>query len=115
MNKKLSVAILAKNAEKHLALCLKSVEWADEIIVLDGHSTDSTRDIATKFGAIVLEKDFEGFPAERQYVIDHAKNDWILSLDTDMIVPSVLADEIQDLLRMGPEYDAYLMRCLNHF
>ena len=115
MAEKLSVAILAKNAEQHIAQCLESVKWADEIIILDGHSTDRTREIARDFGAKLLEKDFEGFPAERQYVMEHATHDWILSLDTDMIVPTELADEIKNLLARVPECDAYLMRCLNHF
>jgi hypothetical protein len=62
-----------------------------------------------------VEKDFESFPAERQYILAHTSHDWILSLDADMIVPPPLANEIKDLLSLGPECDAYLMRCLNHF
>lgn len=115
MNTKLSVAIIAKNAEKHIASCLQSVTWADEIILLDGHSTDSTREIAGQYGARIIEKNFESFPVERQYITDHATHDWILSLDADMIVPSPLAQEIQTLLTNEPECDGYLMRCLNHF
>ncbi len=61
--------------------------WADEIVLLDGHSTDGTREIAKSFGAKILEKDFESFPAERQYVLQHTSHDWVLSLDADMIVP----------------------------
>lgn len=115
MTEKLSVAMIAKNAETHIAKCLKTVTWADEIIVLDGHSADRTKEIAEKFGAKVIEKDFESFPAERQYVLTHTSNDWILSLDADMIVPQPLAEEIKDLLAKGPDCDGYLLRCLNHF
>lgn len=112
---KLSVALLAKNAETHISSCLESVKWADEIVLLDGHSTDRTREIAASFGARVLEKDFESFPAERQYLLERTSHDWILSLDADMIVPVPLAGEIKGLLARGPECDGYLTRCLNHF
>lgn len=115
MGEKLSVALIAKNAEQHIGLCLRSVTWADEIVLLDGHSTDRTREIAEAFGAKVVEKDFESFPAERQYILSHTSHDWVLSLDADMIVPPPLAKEIQNLLAAAPECNGYLIRCLNHF
>ena len=99
----------------HIGLCLRSVSWADEIVLLDGHSTDNTREIATAFGAKVLEKDFESFPAERAYVLRHTAHDWVLSLDADMIVPEPLAQEIQGLLARAPTCDCYYLRCLIHF
>ena len=115
MKSGLSVALIAKNASAHIGMCLRSVTWADEIVLLDGHSTDTTREIARSFGAKVIEKDFESFPVERQYVLDHTTHNWVLSLDADMIVPPPLAREIQEVLAKGPGYDAYRMRCLNHF
>lgn len=115
MGEKLSVALIAKNAAEHIGNCLRSVQWADEIVLLDGHSTDGTRDIARRFGAKVVEKDFESFPAERQYVLTQTTYDWVLSLDADMIVPADLGQEILNLLARGPECDGYLLRCLNHF
>lgn len=115
MKERLSVALIAKNAAPYLERCLRTVTWADEIVVLDGRSTDGTQEIARRFGAKVLEKDFESFPAERAYVLAQTSHDWVLSLDADMIVPQELAGEIQDLLAKGPEYDGYCMRCLNHF
>lgn len=115
MKQGLSVALIAKNAGAYIERCLRSVTWADEIVVLDGHSTDCTREIARRFGAKVIEKDFESFPAERQYVLEHTAHNWVLSLDADMIVPPPLAREIQEALAKGPECDGYRMRCLNHF
>lgn len=115
MGERLSVALIAKNAAAHIDKCLQSVTWADEIVVLDGHSTDRTREIALSFGAKVLEKDFESFPIERQYVLQHTSYDWTLSLDADMIVPPPLAQEILELLKKGADCDGYLLRCLNHF
>lgn len=115
MKTRLSVAMIVKNAAPYLDRCLRSVTWADEIVVLDGYSTDGSQEIARRFGARVLEKDFESFPAERTHVLAHTAHDWVLSLDADMIVPPDLAREIQDLMARGPEYDGYRMRCLNHF
>lgn len=115
MREPLSVALIAKNAAAHIDKCLQSVAWADEIVLLDGHSTDHTREVACSFGAKVFEKDFESFPVERQYVLEHTSHNWVLSLDADMIVPLPLAEEIQELLLHGPECNAYRMRCLNHF
>jgi len=112
---RLSVAIIAKNAADHLDNCLRSVAWADEIVLVDGHSTDRTREIAKSYGAKVFEKDFESFPAERAYALQQTSHDWILSVDADMIVPEPLAREIQTLLDRGPDCNAYYMRCLNHF
>jgi glycosyltransferase involved in cell wall biosynthesis len=115
MRERLSVAVIAKNAELHLSQCLQSVAWADEIVLLDGHSTDRTREIGRSFGAKVLEKDFKSFPAERAYVLQHTSHPWVLALDADMIVPPALGEEIRALLARGPTHDAYRMRCLNHF
>ncbi len=115
MPEKLSVALIAKNAEGHIEHCLRSVVWADEIVLLDGHSTDRTQEIARRFGAKVIEKDFESFPIERRHVLAQTSYDWVLSLDADMIVPTALAREIQALLARGPTCDGYRLRCLNHF
>jgi glycosyltransferase involved in cell wall biosynthesis len=115
MREPLSVAVIAKNAEGPLARCLRSVRWADEIVVLDGYSTDGTCDVARNCGAVLLQKGFESFPAERAHVLQHTSHNWVLSLDADMIVPPELAQEIQGLLRSEPPCDGYRMRCLNHF
>ena len=115
MGEKLSVALIGKDAEEYLDRCLSSVQWADEIVFLDGHSSDRTREIAESYDAIIIEKDFESFPIERDYVLKRTSNNWVLSLDVDMIVPPALAKEIQELLAGVPGCDGYLMRCLNHF
>jgi len=112
---KVSAAILSKNAENHIEPCLRSITWVDEIVLVDGHSTDRTCEIAEQYGARVVPHDFVSFPAERAFALEQTTNNWVLSLDTDMIVPVALAEEIKEIMRKGPEYDGYLIRSLNHF
>jgi glycosyltransferase involved in cell wall biosynthesis len=80
----LSVAIMTLNEEQNLPRCLGSVEGlADQIVVLDSHSTDRTRDIAREAGAEVHEEDWAGFVEQRAHSIELASSDWVLCLDAD--------------------------------
>lgn len=83
-----SVIILTKNEEKDLPLCLKSLEWADDVHVLDSGSTDKTCEIAGSYGAKVWLKPFESFGKQRNYALSHiqVKHEWILFLDADEVV-----------------------------
>jgi glycosyltransferase involved in cell wall biosynthesis len=77
--------MIVKNEEQNLAGCLESVgELVDEIIVVDTGSTDSTRDIARRFGARVFDFQWvDHFAAARNETLHHATGDWIFSLDAD--------------------------------
>ncbi len=104
---KLSVVIITKNEESRIRECLKSVVWADEIIVLDDHSTDRTVEIAKEFTekVFIRRMDIEG--KHRNYAYDLAANRWILSLDADERVTSELRDEIDGLLKNNPSCNGY--------
>lgn len=78
-----SVIILAKNAEKLLKDCIESVNFADEIIVIDNNSTDDTKKVAKKLGARVLESSEQSFAKRRDIGKEYAKGDWIFYIDTD--------------------------------
>ncbi len=79
----LSVVIITLNEEANLARTLKSVAWADEIVVLDSGSTDRTREIAESFRAKVFVEPWKGFAAQKNSALQKATGDWILSLDAD--------------------------------
>ena len=79
----ISAVIVAFNEEKKIADAIKSVLWADEVIVVDSESTDATTKIATDFGARVIVQAWLGFSGQKQFGVDVAQNDWILSLDAD--------------------------------
>jgi len=104
--KKLSVtvSIIAKNEEENIRHCLESVEWADEIIVVDGYSTDKTPTIAASFGAKVIRHEFGGsFAEERNIGMREAANDWVLHIDADDIVTEDFVKKLEDRLERGTE------------
>ena len=93
---KLSLCVIVKNEEQHLAKCLMSVKpVVDEMIVIDTGSTDHSRDIARTFGAKVFDYDWNGdFSKARNFSIDQASGDWILVLDADEVIS---AKDLNDL------------------
>ncbi len=111
---KLSVVIFTKNAEAFLENALKSVKFADEIVVVDMMSTDSTVKIAKKYTTSIYAHEDIGYvePA-RNFGISKAKGDWILILDADEEVPQELARVIKGILKSDekgqPTADCYYM------
>ncbi|AFP85505.1 glycosyl transferase [secondary endosymbiont of Heteropsylla cubana] len=96
----LSVIIITKNEAELLPACLLSVNWVDEIIVLDNGSTDQTRNIAIKAGARVFHTDeWIGFGVQRQLAQTYASSDYILMLDADERVTPSLREAIQNVLK----------------
>ncbi len=91
----LSVIIIAKNEERNIAECLKSVSFASEVIVVDTGSTDRTVEIARDHGARVEHAGWEGFGLAKGRALKYATREWALSLDADERVSDALAQEIQ--------------------
>ena len=94
---KISAVIIAFNEEKNISEAIKSVDWADEILVIDSESTDLTREICKSFGAKVLVEKWRGFSKQKQFAIDNAAHNWIFSLDADERVSAGLKAEILQL------------------
>jgi len=91
---RVSVTIITKNEAHEIEACLKSVSWADEIIVLDSGSTDNTVEICRQHTAHVYTTDWPGFGPQKNRAIDKATGDWILSIDADERVSEALKEEI---------------------
>lgn len=104
----ISAIILTKNEELFIERCIRSVLWADEVLVIDSGSTDRTKELATSLGANVYEHEWLGWAAQVQKAISLAKNDWVLVLDCDEIVSPELAHSIKEAMS-GPvdERDGY--------
>ncbi|MAW94888.1 MULTISPECIES: glycosyltransferase family 2 protein [unclassified Leeuwenhoekiella] len=117
----LSVIIPTFNEEAYLADALKSVDFADEIIVVDSNSKDGTSAIAKAFGARVLFRDFDNFSAQKNFALNYATSEWILFLDADERITHSLKLELLHTLQEG-EYDGlklnfphfYMNRFLYH-
>jgi glycosyltransferase involved in cell wall biosynthesis len=100
----ISAVIITKNEEKNIAEAIGSVLWADEVLVVDSGSTDETVQIARDAGVKVIEREWPGFAAQKQFAADSASNDWILSLDADERLSDGLIAEII-ALKSRPQND----------
>jgi glycosyltransferase involved in cell wall biosynthesis len=96
---KLSATIITLNEENNLAACIKSLDWVDEIIVVDSLSTDNTREIARSLGAIVYEQKFLGHVQQKQLAVDYCTHDWVFCLDADERVSEELKESILNLFK----------------
>jgi len=93
-----SVNIICKNEENNIEECLKSVSWTDEIIVIDGESTDQTVEIARQFTDKVFVNKWEGFAKQRQFALDKSTKEWVLVLDADERCSPELKEEILSII-----------------
>jgi glycosyltransferase involved in cell wall biosynthesis len=92
-----SVLVPIKNESENLARCLSSVSWADEIVVVDSQSDDDSAAIAQRHGAKVVQFDFNGtWPKKKNWALENVpfKNEWVLILDADEVMPGESAAEI---------------------
>jgi glycosyltransferase involved in cell wall biosynthesis len=106
--------LITRNAAAVLAPCLESLAFADEIVVVDSGSSDGTAEIARRFGARLVQKEWLGFGRQKQYAVDQARHDWVLCLDADETVSPRLAASIQAALA-APVSPVYRMPRRNRF
>lgn len=102
----LSVIIITKNEAHNIQDCLKSVEWADEIVVVDSGSTDNTVDLCRKYTDKILVTDWPGYGAQKQRALAMATGEWVLSLDADERVTPELKESILAIIP-NTSYDAF--------
>ena len=98
---KLTACIITFNEADRIDACLRSLSFCDEIVVVDSHSTDATRQIAGSLNARVIERDWPGYRSQKQFAVEAASNDWVLCLDADERVTSQLREEIEALRARG--------------
>lgn len=97
---RLSVVIIAFNEEKNILRCIRSVQpVADEIVLVDSGSADSTIAIARETGCRIFERPFDGYGKQKQFAVEQAVNDWVFSLDADEVVSPELLTELQLLFQ----------------
>lgn len=111
----LGIAIIAHNAEARLAQCLSALSFADDIVVVDGGSTDATASIARAHGArVIVAPDWPGFGPQKNRAVAALSTDWILSIDTDEVVTPELAASIKSAIR-APRAQVYAVDRLSSF
>ncbi len=102
-----SATVIAFNEEGKIADCLKSLSFANEIVVVDSHSEDRTREIAAELGAKVIERDWPGGHIEQKnFALSCAESEWVISLDADERISEKLEKEILRVLE-NPRADGY--------
>lgn len=111
----ISAVIITLNEEKNIEDAIRSVSWADEVILVDAESTDRTRELAESMGAKVIMNAWSGFSEQKQFAVDQATHDWILSLDADERVSPELRIEIAGLQQAGATADGYRIPRLSYY
>src|SRR6187401_2264373 len=97
----LSVIIPTYNEIDYIEDAVKSVDFADEIIVLDSFSTDGTKEKAITLGCKVLERKFDNFSSQKNHAIASATGDWVLFLDADERVTQKLKFDSLSVIKNG--------------
>ncbi|OQS38778.1 benzoate transporter [Chromobacterium haemolyticum] len=114
MRARISVVLITKNAETSLEKCLGSVDFADEIVLVDSGSTDRTLAIASAYKAKVIHQDWLGFGPQKQLAVEAASHDWVLCLDADEWLSPGLVNEIKEMLD-NPQATAFQFPRCNRF
>jgi len=103
----LSAIVITKNEAHNIRACLESIQWADEIIIVDAESSDNTVELAKKFTQKIFVKPWMGFAEAKQFGMEQAKHDWLLWLDADERVLPELAEEIQHAVQYNSSHAAF--------
>lgn len=110
-----SATIIARDEAAQIARCIRSLRCADEVIVVDGGSTDATRAIAQELGASVLVRPWTGFTAQKNFAVEQARHDWILSLDADEELDRVAQAAVREWKAAEPACAGYRFARRAHY
>ncbi|MCW5960371.1 MAG: glycosyltransferase family 2 protein [Pyrinomonadaceae bacterium] len=112
---KISATIITLNEEHNIERAIRSLSWADEIVVVDSCSNDRTAEIARSLGAKVTIQEWLGFSKQKQFAADLAANEFIFSLDADEEVSSELAEGIEKIRTSEKSADGYKIPRLSFY
>ena len=103
MRETISCTIVVFNEEGNIGECLETAKWMDEIVVVDAHSTDRTRQICEEYTPRIFERPWRGFGEQKNFAISQATADWVFILDADERISSELRAEIENVLASRKE------------
>ena len=112
---KITAIIPTLNEEIHIADAIKSVGFADEIIVIDSFSTDKTLEIAEQFNVKIIKRKFDDFSSQKNFAIQKAKHNWIYILDADERVTPQVKKEIIEAVNNPKDYVGFYVRRTFYF
>ena len=115
MTSKISAYVIAYNEVEKIAAAIESIQWADEIVLVDSHSTDGTTELAEKLGAKVVHVQFQGYGHLRNEALKACQHDWIFSLDADERCTPEVAQEIREIVNSPDSADVYFVPRRNLF
>lgn len=111
----ISATLITHNEENNIAQALKSLSWADEILVVDSGSSDATVEICRGFQSTILHRDWTGYVDQKNFALEKARNDWVFSLDADERASPELISEIRELNRKGFSSPGYRIPRVAYF
>lgn len=110
MRKTLSVIVPVYNVAPIIERCLDSLAFADEVVVVDSHSTDGTEEVCRHYPNVVFLQNQDYPEAKANFGIDHASGHWMMRHDSDEVIPPALRDEILEVLEKdGDGYDGFFI------
>jgi glycosyltransferase involved in cell wall biosynthesis len=111
----ISATLITYNEENNITQALKSLSWADEILVVDSGSSDATVEICRSFNSKIIHRDWTGYVDQKNFAAEKAQNDWIFSLDADERVSTELIREIEKRNRSGFSSPGYKIPRVAYF
>lgn len=95
----LSGCVITLNEARNIEACLRSLQFADELVVVDSFSTDATVELARRLGARVVQRRWNGINEQRQFALEQTRHEWVLCLDADERISSELRAELEGWFR----------------
>ncbi len=106
----ISALAITYNEEEHIERFIKSLSFADEIIIVDSKSTDKTVALAETYNATVYKREFDNFSAQKKFALEKASHEWIVYFDLDEVISEELAAEIQSKISASNNISAFKVK-----
>lgn len=108
---KITALVITYNEIGYIENCLKSLDFADEIIVVDSYSTDGTYEFLTAQPRVrVVQHPFKNYTAQKAFTLAQSSNDWVVFVDADEVVTPELQNEIIETVNSSPKHVAFWFR-----
>jgi len=111
---KISALVITYNEEKKIEDCLKTIEWMDEIIVVDAYSMDKTVEICKKYTDKVYSNKFEDFSSQKNFCLSKAHSEWVFFIDADERITGALRNKILKIISSDSPKNGYFVKRKNY-